>query len=80
MKLHFLSIGLRRLRVQPAVQLVPDGGKRGGGVRVIGFKIQQPPQPALLVHDAQAVSYTHLDVYKRQHPDHGQAAGGKPCH
>ena len=42
------------------VQLVPDGGKRGGGVWVIGFKIQQPPQPALLVHDAQALGIAQL--------------------
>ena len=65
MKLHFLSIGSRRLRVQPAVQLVPDGGKRGGGARVIGFKIQQPPKSALLVHDAQALGIAQLKHKRR---------------
>ena len=65
MKLHFLSIESRRLRVQPAVQLIPDGGKRGGGVRVNGFKIQQPSQPALLVHDAQALRIAQLKHKRR---------------
>ena len=53
------------MSVQAAVQLVADGGKRGGRVRVIGFKIQQPPQPALLVHDAQALGIAQLKHKRR---------------
>ena len=36
-----------------------------GIVRVIGFKIQQPPQPALLVHDAQALGIAQLKHKRR---------------
>ena len=51
----------------------------GPGRAMMSFHVEVPAGCDLLeIHDVVAVSYTHLDVYKRQGSDRGVRGGGSP--
>ena len=49
----------------PPIHLIRNRPKRLGGIRILRLKIQQLPQPALLIHDAQALGIAQLKYQRR---------------